>query len=72
MVSFTSDWLFPSEQSIALVRALLKNKIEVSYVNIESGYGHDAFLLEFETLGAMVRDFLDNEFQKAVQEGKNG
>ena len=64
VVSFTSDWLFPSEQSITLVRALLRNNIEVSYVNIESGYGHDAFLLEFETLGAMVRDFLDNEFNK--------
>ena len=69
VVSFTSDWLFPSEQSITLVRALLRNNIEVSYVNIESGYGHDAFLLEFETLGAMVRDFLGNEFKK-LTEGK--
>ena len=72
VVSFTSDWLFPSEQSIALVRALLKNQIEVSYVNIKSGYGHDAFLLEFETLGAMVRDFLDNEYKKIPEAGKNG
>lgn len=67
VVSFTSDWLFPSEQSATLVRALLKNNIEVSYVDIESSYGHDAFLLEFETLGRMVRDFVGNEFKKVTE-----
>lgn len=72
VVSFTSDWLFPAEQSIALVRALLKNNIEVSYVNIESGYGHDAFLLEFETLGNLVRDFINNEYKKITEARKNG
>ena len=67
VVSFTSDWLFPSEQSATLVRALLENNIEVSYVDIESGYGHDAFLLEFETLGRMVRDFIGNEYKKLTE-----
>lgn len=65
IVSFSSDWLFPTAQSEALVRALLHNRQEVSFCEIESCYGHDAFLLETETLGGMVRDFLDNQLREA-------
>lgn len=62
VVSFSSDWLFPTSQSEAIVRALLKNRLNCSFCEIESSYGHDAFLLEFEHLGALIRDFLDNEY----------
>ncbi len=58
VVSFTSDWLFPTPQSRELVRALLNNEVAVSSCEIESSYGHDAFLLEVETLGKMMSDFL--------------
>ena len=58
VVSFSSDWLFPTVQSREIVNALLKNRKEVSFCEIKSGYGHDAFLLEVNTLGRMVRDFL--------------
>lgn len=58
VVSFSSDWLFPTEQSRKIVDALLHNGKEVSFCEIKSGYGHDAFLLEVDTLGRMVRDFL--------------
>ena len=58
VVSFSSDWLFPTSQSKRIVDALLANSKEVSFCEIESGYGHDAFLLEVDTLGRMVRDFL--------------
>ena len=58
VVSFSSDWLFPTEQSKRIVDALLQNRKEVSFCEIRSGYGHDAFLLEVDTLGRMVRDFL--------------
>ena len=60
VVSFSSDWLFPPAQSRELVRALLDNDIDTTYCNIESSYGHDAFLLEEETLGRMLSGFLDN------------
>ena len=60
VVSFSSDWLFPTEESVKIVRALLKNRINVTFCEIESSYGHDAFLLEVETLGTMIRDFLSN------------
>ena len=41
-----------------VVRALMSNDKEVSYCNIDTDYGHDAFLLEIESLARMVRGFL--------------
>jgi homoserine O-acetyltransferase len=58
VMSYTSDWLYPSWQSKELVRALLQNGIDVTYVDIDSNYGHDAFLLEVERLAELARDFL--------------
>jgi homoserine O-acetyltransferase len=58
LVSFTSDWLFPTADSRALVHALNAAGAQVSFVEIESDKGHDAFLLEepefFATLGGFV------------------
>jgi len=61
VVSYTSDWLYPSWQSKELVRALLRNGIDVTYVDIESRYGHDAFLLEVDRLAELTRDFLGRQ-----------
>ncbi|MCF7669375.1 MAG: homoserine O-acetyltransferase [Verrucomicrobia bacterium] len=58
VVSYTSDWLFPSAQSKELVRALLQSGVDAAYVEIKSNYGHDAFLLESERLCSLTRDFL--------------
>lgn len=58
VVSYTSDWLYPSWQSKELVRALLQNDIDATYVEIDSNYGHDAFLLEVDRLAELTRDFL--------------
>ncbi|MBN1359290.1 MAG: homoserine O-acetyltransferase [Sedimentisphaerales bacterium] len=58
VVSFSSDWLFTPAQSEAVVDALAANGRDVSFCNIHSSYGHDAFLLENETLGAFVDCFL--------------
>lgn len=68
VVSFSSDWLFPPEQSKELVRALLDNDIDTTYCNIESSYGHDAFLLEEATLGRMLSGFLDNLYDRREDE----
>jgi homoserine O-acetyltransferase/O-succinyltransferase len=61
IASFTSDWLFPPEQSRDLVNALLANRAPVSYVNVASDCGHDAFLLpdNLDVYGELVRGFLD-------------
>jgi homoserine O-acetyltransferase/O-succinyltransferase len=58
VVSFSSDWLFTPAQSEAMVEALVANDKDVSFCNIASSYGHDAFLLENETLGAFICCFL--------------
>ncbi len=58
VVSYTSDWLYPSSQSKELVRALLKRGVDAAYVEITSNYGHDAFLLEVDRLAGLTRDFL--------------
>ena len=60
VASFTSDWLYPSSQSRQIVSALMRVGREVSYVELESVYGHDAFLLESPRLCQIVRSFLDN------------
>jgi homoserine O-acetyltransferase len=59
VVSFSSDWLFTPAQSEAMVDALVANGKDVSYCSIESSYGHDAFLLETESLGQLISGFLD-------------
>lgn len=58
VVSFSSDWLYPPAQSKELVRALLQNGIDATYVEIQSDYGHDAFLLEIDRLAGLTQDFL--------------
>lgn len=61
IMSFTSDWLFPSSQSKELVKALIKAGQDVSFCEIESPCGHDAFLLEFETQTKIIKSFLAKE-----------
>jgi len=58
LMSFTSDWLFPTVQSKEIVSALVKAKKDVSFCEIESPCGHDAFLLEFETQTKIIKSFL--------------
>jgi homoserine O-acetyltransferase/O-succinyltransferase len=59
LVSFTSDWLFPTSDSRQVVQALNAAGASVSFVEIESDKGHDAFLLEEPSLFATTRGFLD-------------
>lgn len=60
VMSFSTDWLFPPDQSRDIVDALIANDTPVSYCNIESSCGHDAFLLpdELASYGEMIRAFL--------------
>jgi homoserine O-acetyltransferase len=59
VVSFTSDWLFPTSESRAIVHALNAGRARVSFAEIATDKGHDAFLLEEPELFAIVRGFLD-------------
>ena len=63
VVSFSSDWLFTPEQSRTIVNALVANGREVSFCDINSPYGHDAFLLEAQTLGSFISGFLNSVYK---------
>ena len=58
VVSFTSDWLFPTEESRSIVHALNAAGAPVSFVEIETDRGHDAFLLDEPELFAAIRGFI--------------
>jgi homoserine O-acetyltransferase len=59
VVSFTSDWLFPTSESRAIVHALNAAGARVSFAEIVTDKGHDAFLLDEPELFAIIRGFLD-------------
>jgi homoserine O-acetyltransferase len=63
VVSFTSDWLFPTSDSRATVHALNASGARVSFAEIVTDKGHDAFLLDEPELFAIVRGFLDSAAQ---------
>ncbi|ADH86091.1 homoserine O-acetyltransferase MetX [Desulfurivibrio alkaliphilus] len=59
VVSFTSDWLYPTYQSRELVRALKKNNRDVSFCEIKADCGHDAFLIPNQRLSRLITNFLE-------------
>ena len=59
VVSFTSDWLYPTRESREIVHALNAVAANVSFVEIETNNGHDAFLLEEPEFFATIRGFLN-------------
>ncbi|MDR0911520.1 MAG: homoserine O-acetyltransferase [Methanobrevibacter sp.] len=60
VVSVDSDWLYPPSQSKEIVTALNANEVDVSYAELQSTYGHDAFLLEGGQLNYLLKNFLGN------------
>ncbi|OGP57525.1 MAG: homoserine O-acetyltransferase [Deltaproteobacteria bacterium RBG_13_52_11b] len=60
VLAFKSDWLYPASQSLEIVKACKLAGIETTYCEIDSTYGHDAFLLEIEEESHLVKHFLQN------------
>jgi homoserine O-acetyltransferase len=58
VVSYTSDWLYPTYQSKEMVKAMKKNGLDVSFCEIDAQWGHDAFLLPSERLDSLIKGFL--------------
>jgi homoserine O-acetyltransferase len=67
VIAFKSDWLYPSYQSQEIVKALKLAGVDASYCEVNSTYGHDAFLLEVEEETHLIKHFLNTVFN-----GKNG
>src|SRR5690606_14920116 len=72
VVSFSSDWLFPPEQSRHIVEGLSRAGRRVSYLEITSNCGHDAFLLpdEIDQYGAFVQAILEPGPEKSSSSRK--
>jgi homoserine O-acetyltransferase len=72
VISFPSDWLFPTYQAKELVRALQANGISTTFLEIPSEYGHDAFLLPSEQLSNAIAGFLANAQQRVQNAARGG
>lgn len=65
VVSFTTDWRFSPERSREIVHALLKNKRDVSYAEIDAPHGHDAFLLDDARYHKLIAAYYDRIYADA-------
>ncbi len=59
VVSFTSDWRFSPERSHELVKAMVENRLNVSYAEIEAPHGHDAFLMDDAIYHNLIRAYFE-------------
>jgi len=64
VVSFESDWLYPPSQSRELVRQLKRASVATSYVNLDTPYGHDSFLIDNPPFANILRHYLENEYRQ--------
>jgi homoserine O-acetyltransferase len=62
ILSFSSDWLYPSYQSQAIARQLKRRQGDVTYLEIHSGWGHDSFLLETAGQAPIIQNFIDKTY----------
>lgn len=62
VISFTSDWLYPTFQSRDITQALKKNGLDVSFCEIKADCGHDAFLLPLNRQSDLIKGFLNGVF----------
>lgn len=73
VISFTSDWLYPSYHSKNLVSALTAAGIDVTYLDVQSKWGHDAFLLEVDTMTLLLDAFLSRlAREQGIETGRQG
>lgn len=66
VIAFKSDWLYPAYQSQEIVRACKLAGIDVTYCEVDSNYGHDAFLLESEEETILVKFFLEKLYHGEI------
>ncbi len=62
IISFTSDWLYPTSENKEIVIALNASGADVGFIEIKSGKGHDSFLLDVPDFLKSVKNFLDANY----------
>src|SRR5690242_13244369 len=70
VLSFTSDWLYPTYQSLETVSALRSRNIDVALCELTSTYGHDAFLVETKEQSEMIAGFLESVHRDVTTSAK--
>jgi len=70
VISFTSDWLYPTYQSLETVSALRSRSLHVAFCELKSTYGHDAFLLETVEQSGVISGFLESVFREEARKAK--
>jgi homoserine O-acetyltransferase len=66
VLSFTSDWLYPTYQSLEIVSALRGRNRDVAFCELPSNYGHDAFLVDVAEQSELIRGFLASTWREKV------
>ncbi len=64
LIAFSSDWLYPPYQLKDVAQAIRRAGGDATYCVINSDYGHDAFLLEYEAQEPMIRSFLERAYEE--------
>src|SRR4051812_24825484 len=72
VISFTSDWLYPTYQSLETVSALRSRSLDVAYCELKSTYGHDAFLLETVEQREVISGFLESVLREESRKTRVG
>ncbi len=67
VISFESDWLYPPDQSRELVKLLKRSNIATTYLNLNTPYGHDSFLIRNPEFARALKDFLGSEYRNLTQ-----
>ena len=67
LVSFSTDWRFAPARSREIVRALLDNRRDVAYAEINAPHGHDAFLLDDARYMRLIRSYFENRIDTPAQ-----
>jgi homoserine O-acetyltransferase len=67
LVSFTTDWRFAPARSLEIVQALVNNKSQVAYAEIDAPHGHDAFLLDDPRYMSVVRAYYERVWLETVE-----
>ncbi|HEX9371661.1 MAG TPA: homoserine O-acetyltransferase, partial [Roseiflexaceae bacterium] len=60
LLSFSSDWLYPTSESLAVADVLCRLGRPVEHVDLQSAAGHDAFLVDYEPQGPIIEGFLES------------
>lgn len=64
VVSFQSDWLYPPSQSREMARVLKRAHVPVTYVNLETPYGHDSFLIRNPEFTRILKSYLNQNYDR--------